>query len=292
MDLVSKWRCRMVRDVGDGVDGGFGVYPARMVSSDVILVSVGNTRTRLALVQGGALQPSQVLVNASPDELVGRIRDICGGRTDVPVLIASVNDPVAEPLADAIRAQGRRVMRASATGAGLHIPIRHDLVPPVKVGVDRLLAALGAYSRSGQACVVVDAGTAVTVDFVDATGKFLGGCIAPGLALMLGALHEHTAALPLVTVRDGEPFDTGPGPLGKTTTHAMTLGCIAAIQGMTHVLIDRYAEMNGSYPRVVATGGDAPRIFENDDLVEHIVPDLVLMGMHATYEAGAPAEAE
>jgi len=140
--------------------------------------------------------------------------------------------------------------------------------------------------------VVIDAGTAITVDFVDDRGCFQGGCIAPGLGLMLASLHEHTAALPLIERHEGEIPDVGAGPLGKTTAGAMVHGCLAAIRGMAHGLIDQYAELNNAYPRVVATGGDAPRLFENDELVEAIVPDLVLMGLQATWESRGAAEAE
>ncbi|MGQ0627048.1 MAG: type III pantothenate kinase [Phycisphaerales bacterium] len=263
-----------------------------MKHADVILVSVGNTRTRCAPLVAGALQPSTVVENAPPAEIAATIRAI---DPSAPILIASVNDPLADPVAESLRASGRRVLRAGVDGRGLSIPLRHVLTPPVKVGVDRLLAALGAYSRSSQACVVVDAGTAITVDLVDASGVFQGGCIAPGLSLMLRSLHEHTAALPLIEIKGGvlpESARANQEHLGTETTPAMVKGCIAAARGMAHLLIDRYAELIGNYPRVVATGGDAPLLFADDDLVENIVPDLVLIGLAATYEAGAPAEAQ
>jgi type III pantothenate kinase len=185
-----------------------------------------------------------------------------------------------------------------------------SLDEPGSVGQDRLLDALGAFSRSNQACVVIDAGTAVTVDFVDGQGVFHGGAIAAGLAMMLDALHERTSRLPIVKVTPEllagprlktaavpgagpsspaeEPLDTDeqtvpliPEPFGKTTSQAMAIGAAAAVQGLVHILVDRYAEFYGAYPRVVATGGDAPLLFEQDPLVEVIVPDLTLIGMFA-----------
>jgi len=265
-----------------------------MTFAQIVLVSVGNTRTRIAPVVAGALQPSRVVVNADADGAAGlanRVKDATSGDISATVMVASVNEAVAEPLCDALRADGRRVIRVTSGGSGLSVPIKSDVEVPAKVGVDRLLAALGAYSRSSQACVVIDAGTAVTVDFVDEKGTFRGGAIAPGLAMMLRSMHEHTAALPLIELKEGQPLATGTGPLGKNTQHAMALGCIAALQGMTHVLIEQYAEVAGGYPRVVATGGDAARIFEHDDLVEHIVPDLVLVGMHAAFDSTAATSA-
>src|SRR5436190_2054338 len=92
------------------------------------------------------------------------------------------------------------------------------------LGKDRLHNAMGAYSRAEQACIVIDAVTAVTVDFVDGEGTYHGGAIAPGLYMMLGALHDRTAALPAVgfeAIGPGEAF-------GKDTRRAMLLGVQSA----------------------------------------------------------------
>ena len=126
------------------------------------------------------------------------------------------------------------------------------------------------------------------MDFVDGQGVFHGWAIAPGLQMMLRALHEQTAALPLVAMSremlpppanvDSEVEDANP-PFGKDTAHAIALGVASAVRGLAHELIDRYAVFYKAYPRVVATGGDAPLLFESDPLVEAIVPDLTLIGM-------------
>lgn len=261
------------------------------------LISVGNTRTRLALVAAGKLQPSRVIANVSgPTDsgsrglIEGVLAGVPSGET--PVLLASVNDAVATHLQQALVDRGSRVTRAIAPGAAgsasamlgvtrVEVPIRCDLSPPITVGVDRLLNALAAGQRSGEACVVIDCGTAVTVDFVDKWGVFHGGCIAPGFGTSLRALHQHTAALPSIESREIKVIPVAPG---KTTADAMVAGCAAAIRGMVHHLVEKYAEKNGSYPRVIATGGDAPLLLEHDDIVEHIVPDLTIMGLHATLD--------
>ncbi|HRJ50033.1 MAG TPA: type III pantothenate kinase, partial [Phycisphaerales bacterium] len=183
---------------------------------------------------------------------------------------ALVADRLVGALADSIPRD--RIFRL---GSDLAILMPMALDDDSTVGQDRLLAAMGAYSRAGQACVVIDAGTAVTVDFVDGEGTFQGGAIAPGLTMMLDSLHRGTAALPKMEFLVPDPAR---GVIGKDTRHAMTIGVRAAVTGMARVLIDSYAEVFGAYPQVVATGGDAA-IFENDPLVEHIVPDLVLLGI-------------
>lgn len=238
-------------------------------------VCVGNTRTRVGVFRDGLLVESEGLVNAEVDGLVRAIRDKARDATD-GVLLASVNDPVADRIAGALE-DVRRAGRDFAIG------MRTDLHESATPGQDRLLCALGAWSRTHRACIVIDAGTAVTVDYVDEEGVFRGGVIAPGLNMSLRALHEQTAVLPLLRF---EAAGLPDGPFGRDTAEAMREGARAGIIGLVHLMIDRYAQHAGAYPQVVATGGDAQMLFENDELVEHIVPDLQLMGLWAAWEAG------
>lgn len=306
-----------------------------MADYELLLVSVGNSRTRVARwrpaamglppaqnhddgddrddaparneaartpvarkVPATGLEPSIVLNNEPAAQLQAAVLAEAeklgpdGPEGGARVVVASVRDSVADALIDALTASGRRALRLVAPGRGsggsgggdrgLAVPMRHALPAPVTVGVDRLLAALGAYSRSGEACVVIDAGTAVTVDFVDQWGTFQGGVIAPGLGAMLSAMHTTAEALPAVDVpRSADAVPAG--PFGTTTRDAMVLGAVGAVQGLAHRMIEKYAMAHGSYPRVIATGGDAPLVFREDELVEHVVPDLVLMGMAAAW---------
>ncbi len=287
---------------------------------EVIMVSVGNSRTRLASWRGRAedsgegaraegLQPSRVLMNEPREGLVAGVAEALAAAVGdrVAIVLATVNERVSTPMLDALRERlGGEMVRvyrlvapvvkggsasdaAGSGGAGamdgasrLPIPMLTELVPPLTVGVDRLLCALAAHRRGGEASVVIDAGTAVTVDFVDAFGVFKGGVIAPGYRMMLEALSAGTDALPRVDGGVGGGA-LPEGAIGRTTADAMRLGCAAAVRGLARLQIDQYAELNNAYPRVIATGGDAPLIFERDDLVEHIVPDLVLMGMETAW---------
>ncbi len=239
----------------------------------MIAVNVGNTRTRFGAFESGQFLHTRAVVNTDLEEAIREIKDLASVAGRV-VIIASVNDPVADRLAKAL-AEHLPSDRVFRLGKDLPIPVQIALDDASTVGHDRLLAALGAYSKAKQACVVIDAGTAITVDFIDGAGVFQGGAIAPGLNLMLTSLHEHTAALPALEFR---PPDAARGVIGKDTAHAMTLGVRAALLGMVRLLIDSYAEFYGAYPQVVATGGDAG-LFADDPLVEHISPDLVLLGI-------------
>lgn len=262
----------------------------------LLAISVGNTRTRFGVFRGEALDHSGVLENSDTTALAAAIKALPTDRTDAPAVMASVNEPVGGRLAAELEGAFRG--RFYRFGRDFGVPIEHALTDGITVGQDRLLNALGAWTRAGQACVVIDAGTAVTVDFVDGPGVFQGGAIAPGLNMMLRALHEHTAALPLLRYHAppmaGAPIPRAgdqpgeeappPSPFGKDTPSAMLAGVRSAAIGLAHLLVDRYAEHFGAYPRVIATGGDAQALFENDPIIEHIVPDLTLMGIHAACE--------
>lgn len=272
------------------------------MSDWLLLVSVGNTRTRFAMVRGGELEPSRVLDNRDLDALAEAVaaHQSPGETEPPPVLMASVNGPVADAIAAAIESRGRRCSRLGPGASDLPIPIAHTLDDATTVGHDRLLDALGAFSRAKQACIVIDAGTAVTVDFVDGEGTFHGGAIAPGVRMMCEALHEKTAALPMIATPAEALPPEGEPPFGRSTAPAIAVGVVSAVRGMAHLLIDQYAQFYGAYPRVIATGGDAPMLFENDELIEHIVPDLTLVGMLEAFrrleqldeQAGQPDAAE
>lgn len=268
---------------------------------DLLLISVGNTRTRCAIAAAGELQPSVYLPNEELATLPERLRASADAASDdLRAVIASVNDPVAARVEEILEGADLPVTGAALRmGRDLPIPVEHTLPEPVTVGQDRLLNALGAFSRSQQACIVIDAGTAVTVDFVDGHGVFQGGAIAPGVRMMLRAMHEYTAALPEVALspanlppREPEEGKSPVAPWGKTTPSAMTLGAVAAVRGLAHELIDRYAAYYEAYPRVVATGGDAPLVFDGDTLVEHVVPDLTLIGMLAACRIALEADTD
>jgi type III pantothenate kinase len=263
-----------------------------MPLSELLAVSVGNTRTRAGLFRHEQLETSVTVGNEDPRAIAEAVLGLAAGGAGTPVVVASVNDPVADLLTKHLAPRvAEREMELFRFGDDLDVPITNALTDASTVGQDRLLNALGAFRRAKQACIIVDAGTAVTVDFVDGQGTFHGGAIAPGLNMMLRALHEHTAALPEVrfeAVPEGSPF-------GRETVEAMRLGVQSAVKGMVRLLVERYSEFYGAFPQIIASGGDARALFESDDLIENIVPDLTLLGIQSACEielAGADGVGE
>ena len=253
----------------------------------VLAVNVGNTRTSFALYTGADAEHRHALANAQPDAVADSIAAHAAGAEGCPILIASVNPPVADRLAGALaRAVGdERVLRI---GDDVGIPVRHTLDESGErtVGQDRLLNALAAFDVVRQACVVVDAGTAITVDFVDGEGVFHGGAIMPGARMMLRSMNAGAAGLPEVELRAPPTLaEPDSGPFGRNTTDAMLTGVFFAARGAVRALAERYAEFYQAYPQVIATGGDAGALFEGDDIIEAIVPDLTLRGVALAWRA-------
>jgi type III pantothenate kinase len=244
----------------------------------LIAISVGNSRTQVGVIEGGEINRVERFPNGEIEPIIASIANTWQSLADADrraVLLASVNDPIAVRLIAAIEDQlSTEVYRV---GVDMPVPIGQQLDPETMTGVDRLLNAAAAYDRVKQACVVVDAGTAVTVDFIDGEGTFHGGAIAPGAGMQLRSLHNETAALPEIAFRepDHEAF-------GRNTAQAMLQGVFHGIRGMVQRLVEQYAEHYGAFPLIIATGGDANLLFENDQLVDRIVPDLTLMGIAVT----------
>lgn len=239
-----------------------------------VALAVGNTRSRVAVIKDQTAHDALSLDHADAAKAAAEVASMAEKAGTRDIVVSSVNRTVSAGLTRLLTDQ--HGLEVHSFGPDLAIPIVHALDDASTVGQDRLLCALGAYTKAKQACVIVDAGTAITVDFVDGEGVFQGGVIAPGLTMMLASLHEKTSALPAVTLAAPDPAR---GPFGKDTAHAMLLGARNAALGLVRHTIERFAEAYEAYPQIVATGGDAAMLFDGDDLVEHVVPDLQLLGI-------------
>jgi len=241
--------------------------------SALLAIAVNNTRISAGVFRGGSLERQDSIPNGAEGVRAMFETLICEDAGSMAAVLASVAEEPAGVARRAVEGLGLSVLRL---GADAPIPIPQALDDASTVGQDRLLTALAAHEMTGQACVVVDAGTAITVDFVDGEGTFQGGAIAPGLGMMLRGLHEWTSALPKLTYEKPDPAR---GPWGKDTAHAMLVGVTQMARGLVRVVLEDTAEAFGAYPRVIATGGDAETLFEGDEIVETISPELQLHGI-------------
>jgi type III pantothenate kinase len=162
------------------------------------------------------------------------------------------------------------------------VPLAILVDEPQRVGIDRLLGALAAdrLRRSDRAAIIVDLGTAITVDLLNAQGAFAGGAILPGIAMSARALSEHTDALPLV---ECDRIRNAPPPLGKSTVAAIQSGLYWGAVGAIRELASELAVDLAAPPDLFLTGGTSPQFAElltarTNWTVRH-VPHLVLVGI-------------
>ena len=155
------------------------------------------------------------------------------------------------------------------------LPIEIDVEHPDKVGMDRLLNAVAANRRRQEnvAAILIDAGSAVTVDYLDGSGVFRGGAIFPGFRLMAQALHDHTALLPVVQMEEAITLP------GKSTVQAIQAGVYYAVLGGIERLINEYQHRHPTAFEVFLTGGDARHLSAKLHHPAHHWPEMTLEGI-------------
>lgn len=155
------------------------------------------------------------------------------------------------------------------------LPIQIEVEHPEKVGIDRLLNAVAANRRRQEnvAAILIDAGSAVTVDYVDGQGVFRGGAIFPGFRLMAKALHDYTALLPIVELDDAATVP------GDSTVHAIQAGIYFTVLGGIERLIAEYQHRQPAAVETFLTGGDAKHLASRLRHQAHLWPEMTLDGL-------------
>jgi type III pantothenate kinase len=215
------------------------------------VVDIGNSRIKFCRSCGGSLElPVRGLPadDLAAWERLATIWEFAPGRAWA---VASTNPFRQRQFSDWATSRGEKVI---AIDSPRKVPIGVNVDEPDRVGIDRLLNGLAARAlvKPGQPAIIVDAGSAVTVDLLNEQGDFAGGTIFPGLRLMAMALRDHTAQLPLVDPSGAIP----PGPPGRNTEAAMKLGILYAVVGGVDAVIRETASRYTTAPYLVLTGGD------------------------------------
>ena len=188
--------------------------------------------------------------------------------------IASVNPPAAEALGALLARLG--VVSVSWYRSARDVPFTPDEPPPRGAGADRALAAIAARSLvpRGEAALLISCGTAITLERIDASGRWEGGAIAAGLGMVARALNAQTAQLPRVDLLDVPP------PWGDSTASALAAGIYWGVVGSVRELIRAQDLPDASSRMRIWTGGDAPLLApEIDGPSPRIIPELVLRGL-------------
>ncbi len=251
----------------------------RSSALNLIAVDVGNSRAKWGRFENGQLRetaslPLGDLAAADAQFATWNINSaLVTPHSSLSWAIASVNPDGSRPIVDWIKARG--FQSAVELDDPSLLPLCVELERPAAVGIDRLLDAVAVNARrpAGRAAVIVDAGSAITVDAVSAGGAFVGGTIAAGLSLSARALHEFTYWLPLLDVR------SAPAAVGKSTPDAMQSGLFWGTVGAVKELVARVAASLGGDPVVYVTGGDGERLAPHLNRPVELVADLTLHGI-------------
>jgi type III pantothenate kinase len=257
----------------------------------LLAIDVGNSNIVLGVFDGATLMQSwrlQTLRERTSDEL-GLLVDglFAHSRIERVKIRGVILGSVVPPLTGTIRHMVERYFGVSSiivepcVNTGMPILYKN----PAEVGADRIVNAVAAYERfgrtpagAGRPMIVVDFGTATTLDAVSAKGEYLGGAICPGVQISADALFQRAARLPRIDVR--KPATV----VGQTTVGAMESGLFYGYVGMVEGLVRRMSDELGGNALCVATGGLADVIAPETSLIEHVVPDLSLHGLSIVWE--------
>ncbi len=244
----------------------------------ILLFDIGNTHTHLGLATGKRVTRQANVATAGwydgtaareVRKFVGKAKiEGAGLCSVVPRATTFVRKFVAKNLST----NCFELTAATACGVGIDYP------KPTTIGPDRLANSIAVKHHFGAPALVVDFGTAVTFDVVNATGDYVGGIIAPGLSVMTEYLHEKTALLPRIKIREIDSV------VGKSTEQAMLIGAVHGYRGLIRELIaELKRELKAKRLPVVATGGYAKLISAKLPEITAVDPLLTLEGLRLAW---------
>lgn len=233
----------------------------------LLLVDISNSFVKLAIAKNGRIGRVHRLPTHSLE--ADQILAVAGGQRLAGTVAASVV-PKKNGVVDAACGPG-----VCWIGPEVRLGVGIDYPNPRGIGPDRLANAAGCAAHYGAPAIVVDFGTAVTFDVISAEGNYIGGVIAPGLNAMTDYLHDRTALLPLIRLR--EPC----AAVGRSTREAMLSGAVHGYRGLVAEIIRqiRREAFPHRRPKVVATGGDASLIASGLRIFDAVDPRLTLRGL-------------
>ncbi len=234
---------------------------------NVLAIDIGNTRIKWGCGREGGWLRQGWVPSAQPEALAAEFAGL-------PAITRAIISCVA---GDAVRAAVGAALPAATEpplwleASAAQCGVRSSYADPSSLGPDRWAALIGAWHFTGAACVVVNAGTTMTVDALGGDGVFLGGCIVPGARLMREALARDTARL---AVREG-----GFGYFPDNTGDAIFSGTVNALAGAVERMVRHLGEITGAAPPVILSGGDAALIEKRLNAQVVVVDNLVLEGL-------------
>lgn len=253
-----------------------------MSAADVMAIDVGNTRTRLGIFHADTLVGTWELTTPqalTADEARSQIScalTMLGSQTPRGAILSCVVPSLADAWAYAMSVVCR--CRPLIVGPGLKTGFRMHYDNPAEIGADRVADIVATREHYGAPAVVVDLGTTTNFEVIDEQGVFVGGVIAPGLALGARTLSEAAARLPMVELR--APHKA----IGKNTRQAMQSGIVLGEVARIDGLLDALCKELDSAPQVILTGAVPPGF---EALLSHSVTldaTLTLRGLNLLWQ--------
>lgn len=250
----------------------------------LLTIDVGNTNIVFGVFKEDKLLATWRIatdVNKTTDEYYIFINNILKryklAETDITGAIISC---VVPPLVDLFDEVCNRYFNITllVVGSGIKTGVRIIMDNPKEVGADRIVNAVAGHSMYSGPLIIIDMGTATTLDAISAEGDYLGGAIAPGIKIAAEALFEHTAKLPHVELHRPKQV------IGKNTITAMQSGIMFGYIGLIEGIVTRMKQEMGGNVKVIATGGLATIISKESNLINAVEPDLTLVGLRLIYE--------
>lgn len=239
-----------------------------------LTIDMGNTRVKYAVFDGGTVV-SDGCSEEFDEAVIDRILAAHPGITQA--IVATTRGPVD----DTVALVRRRIGRCLRLSPQLPLPIRNGYTTPETLGEDRLAAAVGAASLyPGRNLLIVDFGTAITIDEVTADGVFRGGNISPGVQMRFRALHDYTAALPLCEASEDRIL------LGRSTVEAIRQGVMNGIAFEIEGYIARFRRENADIC-IIFTGGAAKNFAKRIKNAIFADCELVFLGLNRILEFNA-----
>ncbi|NOR65210.1 MAG: type III pantothenate kinase [Candidatus Scalindua sp.] len=192
------------------------------------------------------------------------------------ILVASVNPDIESVFYKSLGGKNKKKILKIGREIKLRIPILVE--NPQTVGIDRLLNALAAYRRTKSSTIIIDFGTAITIDVVSKEGEFLGGLILPGIRTSAYALNKQTALLPEVDIKRPAKI------IGKNVEDAIKAGIYFGTVGSVIHIIKELRRIYGDLKYTIATGGDAKTFKKDIPEIDKFIPCLTLEGIRLAFK--------